>query len=84
MAVLTFAIEPDEFLGLNAIVGTRQGPADRETANTDADVIGLAQVDLGQRGRARQPGARGAHGPGRQASRWIDCLGTTPATGSWS
>jgi hypothetical protein len=55
MAVLTFAIEPDEFLGLNAIVGTRQGPADRETANTDADVIGLAQVDLGQRGgRASQ------------------------------
>lgn len=44
----------------------------------------LLKVDLGQRGEARQPGARGAHGPGRQASRWSDCLGTTPATGSWS
>lgn len=45
MAALTFTIEPDEFVGLNALAGLNRKPADSDpSANTDADVIGQARA----------------------------------------
>jgi hypothetical protein len=65
MAALTFTIEPDEFVGLNALAGLNRKPADSDpSANTNADVIGQARVLMrGAGGQAR--GGRPALGPVR-------------------
>lgn len=45
MAVLTFTIEPDEFLDLNALLKLNRKPTDGNiNGNADADVIGQARV----------------------------------------